>query len=897
MKTTRFLFENFLKSLLVFSSVFFLTVLQLSGQNVYHDYHDGRIYLKYRDNIRPAFMVRADNSVDMNSIPFIAALKGEFRLTALSRPFDLNNDSKLTRTLMLEFDDAEKIDLIIDRLKNSPELEYVERVPYDRIYLTPNDSLYTLYSGPQNWNWHLDRIQADKAWDISQGSSEIKVAIVDNAVWVDHPDLAGKIVAQRDTYYNTNNANPPGTGDPYSWSHGTHCAGLAAAASNNGIGVASVGYNVSIIAVKAANNTNPDGIYGYAGIQWAANNGADVINMSWGGVGYSQTNQNTINAIYNMGIVLVAAAGNENITTAHYPSSYANVISIASTDYDDVKSDFSNYSTTVDLCSPGGSCSPGPAGLLSTTYSSATFGNYDLMEGTSMASPVAAGLAGLILSINPQLTPLQVENILKSTADDVYTINPTYTGMLGAGRINAYQAALHTPFEPTAALTTSVTTILPGGSGITFRDMSTGVPSSWAWTFEAANPATSSDQNPFGIRYTTPGTYDVSLTVTNAFGTSTLSLPDYITVTNTPLPYIFISASDSMPCISSPVVLSDASLYGPTAWEWAITPSSFELVDGSSLNDQNPQVKFMVPGLYTVNLTAWNANGSSAMAMNNFIHAGGAVPFYTLDMEDGTPGYFSLWDTIKSQSSVDIYAANQSNYGIHFHGDPIPTGWKGSPTAATPDQAWIENRQFHGEAHICGVDATGMEGVGLDLDLRQTYSLGPRYSWFRVLVNGVQVSSDEGIADFNPVTAGDDPWQRLTFDLSPWAGSVFDITLQACNRFSNKLQGEGDNVFIDNISISNTTSVPVILSKEQELKVFPNPSGGVFNVSVSNIKGTIGLKIISLLGNVVYSDSYANIQSGGTFTHPVDLSDLSSGIYLLSVTSEGKQLNQRIIVR
>ena len=96
-----------------------------------------------------------------------------------------------------------------------------------------------------------------------------------------------------------------------------------------------------------------------------------------------------------------AAAGNDNVSTAHYPSAYTHVISIASTDGDDLKSDFSNYGTTVDLCSPGGSNAGGPSGLLSTTFSTGTYGNYDLMQGTSMASPVATGMAGLILSLNP----------------------------------------------------------------------------------------------------------------------------------------------------------------------------------------------------------------------------------------------------------------------------------------------------------------------------------------------------------------------------------------------------------------------------------------------------------------------------------------------------------------
>jgi len=895
MKTTTLFFNSVITKVFLFMLFFTLPVTVITAQTVYSDYHDGRIYFKFKDNISPSFSVSPDNKVAISSVPFVSDLASEFSLKELSRPFYLNSDSKLIRTLMLEFEDFEKVDQIINQLKQVPELEYVERVPIDRISYVPNDSLYTLYNGPQNWNWHLERIQADLAWDISKGSSNIKVAIVDNAVWVDHPDLAGKIVAQRDTYYNTDNPNPPASGDPLEWSHGTHCAGLAAGASDNGIGIASVGFNVSIIAVKSAANTNSNSIYGYTGIQWAASNGADVINMSWGGTGYSQTNQNVINSIANMGIVLIAAAGNDNVTTPHYPSAYANVISVASTDFDDLKSDFSNYATSVDVSAPGGKATGGPNGLLSTTFNSATLGNYDLMSGTSMASPMVSGLAGLILSINPLLTPAQVEAILETTADDIYPLNPDYTGMLGAGRVNAYQAALNTPYEPVAGFSTPLTSIMPGGAGIDFSDLSMGVPETWAWTFEGGTPATSSVQHPTGIVYASDGTYNVTLTVTNDFGTNTEVLENYITVSSTPSPYIMVGASDSMPCISSSVVLSDLSLYEPTSWEWSISPSSYQLLNGTSLNSQNPEVQFMVPGLYSVSLSAWNANGNSSVSLPDFINVFGAVPSYFADLEDGTPEFFTLWDTIKSQSAVDKRSAFESLYSIHFHGDPVPTGWKGSPTAGTPTQAWVENRQFQAEANICGVDPTGAQNLALELDLRQTYSLGPRYSWFRVLVNGTQVPDDLGVMDFNPLTAGEDPWRRLTFDLSAFSGAIFDITLQACNRFSYHVQGEGDNVFVDNVSIINTTSVSKPFAEKPELAVYPNPSDGEFSLQFNSLKGNVDIKVISLLGNVVYKSSISAV--AGSYTRKLDLSSLPAGIYMLSVVNANQQLNQRIVIR
>lgn len=895
MKTKPYTASFAARSVLMLFVLVLFAGMNLFGQTFDKYYQDGRIYFKFKDDVNLNIAVRSDNSVDFNQIPFVAALQSQYRLKEMSRPFYLNNDHKLLRTFMLEIADFDKINDVIQRLGMEQALEYVEKVPMDYIHYVPNDSLYNLYNGPNNWNWHLDVIQAEQAWDISKGSADIKVAIVDNAVWVNHPDLAGKIVAQRDTYYNTGDANPPTTGDPFDWSHGTHCAGLAAAITDNNIGVASIGYNVSIIAVKAANNTNANGIYGYPGIQWAANNGADVISMSWGGPGYSATNQNLINSIYNMGIVLLASAGNDNVSTAHYPSGYNNVISIASTNSNDVKSDFSNFGTTVDLCAPGGYASPGPGGLLSTTFNTGTYGNYDLMAGTSMATPVASGLAGLILSINPALTPAQVETIMKNTADDVYAANPDYTGQLGSGRINAYRAAANTPFQPTANFSTPVTTILPGG-GVNFTDLSTGVPSTWQWTFQGGTPATSTQQHPSNIKFNSPGVYDVTLTVTNAFGTNTLFLDDYITATNTPAPYIFVGVSDSSPCIFDEVTLSDNSLYNPNSWEWAITPETFSFVNGTSSTSQNPQISFSMPGAYSVSLTAANLHGAASGSYENLIYVNGAIPTFSVDMEDGTSGVFMVWDTIKSQSKIDVRSANQSNFGIHFHGDPVPTGWSGSPTSGTATQAWESNLAFHGKAYICGVDATGMGNVALQLDLKQTYSLGPKFSWFRVVANGEQVADLDGNTDFNPTTAAADEWRTLIFDLSAYAGQVFDIVLQSATRFSDKTQGEGDNVFIDNISITNTTPVKPASRPSSSFRVYPNPSDGLFTLNSPKLTGAeVSIRVTSLLGNVVYAEKVSGSNAGLLKT--IDLSHLPAGIYLVSLSDGLQHLNQRIIIR
>ncbi len=420
--------------------------------------------------------VNPDKSVDLENAPFLSALLQQFDIKGMTRPYDVNNDPKLLKTFQLSFSEFDKIEEIKAELVKNPDLEYVENVPLYYIEYTPNDSLYNREYGYGNWNWHLDVINAEEAWDLNMGSTEIKVAIVDNAVWIDHPDLTNKIVLSHDvTTAGNQNSNPPATGDPGEWSHGTHCAGLVGAESNNLIGVASIGYNVSLIGVKAS-SSNPNQINGgFSGINWAANNGADVISCSWGGSGYSISEQNVLNSVYNMGIVVVAAAGNNNVNAPHYPSAYNHVISVASTNENDVKSDFSNFGATVDVSAPGGYGTTGPSGLMSTTFDFTTYGYYDLYFGTSMACPVAAGLCGLILSVNPDLTPDELEAILESSCDDIDAVpgNENYAGQLGAGRIDAYAALSTTPYTPVANFSTSVTYITPG-TVIQFFDNSAG---------------------------------------------------------------------------------------------------------------------------------------------------------------------------------------------------------------------------------------------------------------------------------------------------------------------------------------------------------------------------------------------------------------------------------------
>lgn len=795
--------DDLLISKVVVMIIMGLTLCNYSDAQTYAQHFvDGQLFVKFHDSFDPRIAVAADNSVSMEDAAFFSEIFDEHKVIGISRPFDIKDDIKLLRTFLLTFKDHSSLDRIISGLEKMPEIEYAEKIPIHYIQYVPNDSLYHLVNGPFKWRWHLDKIKAAEAWDVTKGSLEIKIAVVDNAVWANHPDLASQVVLQWDATNNTANSNPPPTGNAIEWSHGTHCAGLASAATNNLIGIAAIGFNTRIIAVKTSTTGNTL-THSMQGVAFAIGNEADVINMSFAGVMYSQTFQNLINTGHNMGVVFVASAGTGNGTPV-YPAGYDHVIAVGSTNEDDTKSNFSAFGTFIDVMAPGGYADPGPGGLMSTTYASTSFGYYDFFPGTSGSTALVSGLAGLMKSINPLIAPADLLAVLQATCTNIDALNPGYEGLLGAGRINAFEAVKVVPFSPQAAFKTQVTTILPG-QAIDFTDLSTGIPASWNWSFEGGTPSSSQEQQPAGILYATAGIFPVTLTVQNAYGTQTLVKPAYITVTANPAPFIQFEASATTTCIYEPISIGDLTLYEPQTWNWDFQPSDFIFVNGTSAFSQHPEVLFTAPGSYDAIVTATNANGSTTSVFDDFFLVNGTGLFSVFGFESGSSGPLVLSSNSKACVRVNRRAKYMGSYGLHFTGSGTPSGWSGSATGTTPEQAWEDNTDFHGFAEICNVDATAVNGVFLGFFLKQTYSYGPAYSWFRVLINDTtQVADVNGNLNFNPA-GNSDSFVRRIFNLSEFAGTAFSVTLQSSCRVYDKIFAEGDNVFVDNVTIYDPT--------------------------------------------------------------------------------------------
>ncbi|WP_199609699.1 S8 family serine peptidase [Flocculibacter collagenilyticus] len=373
----------------------------------------------------------------------------------------------------------------IAKLKNHPAVKYAEPDYIVKAQVTPNDpsydSLWGLHNEGQTGGTADADIDAPEAWEISTGSSDVIVAVIDTGVDYSHPDLAanmwvnpGEIAGDGldndgngyiDDVHGINAINS--SGDPMDDNaHGTHVAGTIGAVGNNNEGVVGVNHEVSIIGCKfldgAGSGSTSDAIECLNYMVTLKNSGVNVrlTNNSWGGGGSSQAMQDAISANEAADILFIAAAGNssvDNDSSPHYPSSYENegVLSVASTTHTDSMSSFSNYGlTSTDLGAPGSS-------ILSTVPG----GGYDSFSGTSMATPHVAGAAALVLSVNPDLTHLELKDILMTSGDDNAAMNGTTVSGKRLNVNNALDAA-----DPTPGFKFSVTpvntTVIAGESAV-----------------------------------------------------------------------------------------------------------------------------------------------------------------------------------------------------------------------------------------------------------------------------------------------------------------------------------------------------------------------------------------------------------------------------------------------
>lgn len=385
--------------------------------------------------------------------------------------------------------DPTRLPAALQRYRQDPGVRYAEPNYIAHADFTPNDP-------GLSQQWGVSKVQAPAGWDINRGSASVVIAVIDTGADPRHPDLTGKSVSGWNLcstctgYQTSNTADDNG--------HGTHVAGMAAASTNNGTGIASIGFNSSFMPIKALDSTG-SGSYSdiSKGITYAADHGALVENLSLGGSAYSQTLQDAVNYAYNKGLILIAAAGNTGNNTPSYPAACLNVLAIAATDSNDQPATFSSYGSWVALAAPG-------VNIYSTFWSSASGSTYATLSGTSMATPFVSGLAALLFAQNTTRTNADVTNLMERSAD-----NPGPSGWnqyTGYGRINVYRALA-------GALTGTVSDALTTAaiSGATVQVLQNGT---------AVGTATTASDGTYTVLGLKAGTYSVSVSASGYVPTS-----------------------------------------------------------------------------------------------------------------------------------------------------------------------------------------------------------------------------------------------------------------------------------------------------------------------------------------------------------------------------------------
>jgi len=443
-----------------------------------------RLIVKYKQNINPGGRLGPASAERMNSLSSAAGEDVQYVRPMSGEAHVLQVGERLAEG---------QIEAIAERIAAMPDVEYAEPDYLLKPTLIPNDTYYT-----SQWDFFSAYgINLQPAWDITTGSGSVNVAVIDTGI-TDHADLSGRWAGGYDFIFdslvgNDGNGRDSDAHDPGDWVtsaentsgyfagcgvddsswHGTHVAGTIGAAGNNGTGVAGINWNSQIIPVRVLGKCG-----GYTsdiadGIRWAAGlsvsgipanpNPAKVLNLSLGGYGTCGTTmQSAITAARTAGAVIVVAAGNESMDASNSePANCNGVITVAATTSSGNKASYSNYGSTVEISAPGSSI----LSTLNTGLTSPAADTYVYYNGTSMATPHVAGVASLLFSINPSLTPDEVLYALQKTARAFPVGGSCTTANCGSGIVDAGNAVTWLAAADLPDLVVTNVTLSPASPG------------------------------------------------------------------------------------------------------------------------------------------------------------------------------------------------------------------------------------------------------------------------------------------------------------------------------------------------------------------------------------------------------------------------------------------------
>ena len=490
------------------------------------------------------------------------------------------------------------------------------------------------------------------------------------------------------------------------------------------------------------------------------------------------------------------------------------------------------------------------------------------------------------LPANGRITELEIYYDNDSVSQDVIKASSYGRGLWGSDMYHA----------PVTADFSASHTLIPTGCNVNFTDQSAGVPDYWKWTFQGGIPSSSTDRNPAGISYSTPGNYTVKLKCWNVFSQDSVTKTNYITVSGSLLPAVNFTASKQSLCVGDTVKFTDLTDNCPNAWAWTFTPDAVTFVNGTTNNDANPVVLFNNLGPYDVKLSAANNNGQSSLTRPSYILNGGyGTPFMEnfsggLDLHYWTvvnPDADFTWDTITVPGVTGNGKAawmNMYNYTSVNKRDQLI-----SPPLRMPAWLPLELTFRHAYAQRVPIKDSLIIKISEDCGL----------TWTRIWAMGPDGTPLKFVTAA-PINDAFVPQSSLDWCSGAYGVSCYSINLENYIGKDNvKIMFEsfnrnGNNLYLTDITIQGEVGISDQVLDLDGVRIYPNPSHGLFTLECSQCKEAQEMTIVSGEGIEVFRKNIP--ESSHSMKETFDLSRLAKGVYILHLKGNNSTRVGKLVI-
>lgn len=851
----------------------------------------------------------------------------------IQNTFEKNNsfgDKLVDISTIYELEYSSDIDInkVIKQIKSFNFIEYAQPHYVDELLLSqylPNDPKRTE-------QYYLATIKAYEAWDLvgGKGDTNIVIGIVDTGVDIDHEDLMDNIKYNyADPIDGIDNDNDGFTDNFRGWdvanndnnpnvdnhNHGIYVAGIAAATTDNEIGISGTGFKSKFLPVKIINADNII-TSGYEGIVYAAEHGCKIINCSWGSTSGHSYGQDIINyATFNRGALVVGAGGNNNNNVPFYPASYENVLNVAGTNIDDFKWGNSSYGYTIDISAPG-------QNIYSTDNNS---GYIQTWGGTSFAAPIVAGAAAIVASFFPNYSPLQIAEKLRITTDCIDALNPGYENLLGKGRLNLYNALTVNNIPSVRFVDYSFT-----GSNQYFAANDTVLISGNFRNYLAS-------ANNVTITLISMSSYIE--VVNSTFNAGTLNTLDSVSISATPfkiviknnIPYdekIILKLSYSNDYVGCPdfqfiSFVGNISYYNLYTEHLATTITANGRF-GTLSNDLPIGLGFQYNGSESVLYEAGLMLASSSTSVSNCIRDDDdfeiVEPTSERGLLNGSSWIYSEFKEVPDSNNFNIniqqrtysgfsqpnsdfiiaeyYFINQNSYPITnfyagifadwdidnpaYNSSDFNTSQNLAYTFATDSTSIVTGIKLLTNQQVNRYALDNSPGGGGGIDITNGFTNEEKYL---VLSNDRFKAGLIGNDVVDVISAGPNNIPANDTLIVAFAILACD-NLSSLNNIATISQNKYDSLYTFKSKISASFS---------KINISPNPAKNYINLNITNNeKGDVKIKIKDSTGRVVMSIS--ETKSNNVFAKKIDTSKLSSGIYLISIMVGSFEKTEKIVI-